>query len=217
MPSRKRAKGQERKAKRAEACSCPGACDHFDRTPGNWSPNDWDAAENLYDEFGFKANSLLADENGADRLWELVHQTYEKYHEFNDARKDDVFRRSVLAYGTELCVAKAKETDLTKEDYIKRVTPFYLMIITIEVRNKNNGMLDGGIASEIYDALMNRIVSPRDTIRFFHRRNTCACLQEVYYYLKENTQRTSICHNCINAAVMKEMKECEYCKKVYYC
>eukprot|EP00956_Cyclotella_meneghiniana_P012143 scaffold17228_cov49-Cyclotella_meneghiniana.AAC.8 len=179
MPSRKRAKGQERKAKRAEACSCPGACDHFDRTPGNWSPNDWDAAENLYDEFGFKANSLLADENGADRLWELVHQTYEKYHEFNDARKDDVFRRSVLAYGTELCVAKAKETDLTKEDYIKRVTPFYLMIITIEVRNKNNGMLDGGIASETLVHAFKKSITISRKIPSEHQSATTASMRQL--------------------------------------
>lgn len=73
------------------------------------------AAKKLPDEFGFKANTVVANIEDSNDLWELVHHTYNKYHEFTDVRKD-LFRRSALANGTELCIIAAVEID---DDWIR--------------------------------------------------------------------------------------------------
>eukprot|EP00956_Cyclotella_meneghiniana_P025212 scaffold52187_cov35-Cyclotella_meneghiniana.AAC.1 len=86
---------------------------------------------------------------------------------------------------------------------------------TIEVRDSHGGALSVSMASEL-QILANDTFSPRETIRFFHRRNSCDCLKELYYKLKENTARTSFCYNCFESVDIRKMSQCE-CKLVNYC
>eukprot|EP00956_Cyclotella_meneghiniana_P022780 scaffold43448_cov51-Cyclotella_meneghiniana.AAC.2 len=86
---------------------------------------------------------------------------------------------------------------------------------TIEVRDEYNGALDRKI--EITTSIFDIALCPRATIRFFHRRNSCDCLQEMYYNLKETTKRTSWCWNCEKVEDIKVFKECTFCKLANYC
>eukprot|EP00956_Cyclotella_meneghiniana_P042118 scaffold248363_cov77-Cyclotella_meneghiniana.AAC.1 len=124
MPSRKKAQGRARKAKQAAAArSNPFyQCHHFGQLM-DWSQDDHDAVDNLWDEYEAKYfDALKEDDNNiiALRQENATNVTYDKYNQLSDVRKD-LFRRIVLAAGTETCKVAAKEKDLTKESTIQCV------------------------------------------------------------------------------------------------
>ena len=147
MPSRKKAQGQARKAKRAaETQSTRGnltdaaaaCCKHLGQPTTNWSQDDWDAAVNFYDEYIDKYNYALETTGSSFGSVMVAQHTYSKYRQLNDARKN-AFRRIVIAGGTEDCVRAANEKDLTKETNMRGIFPHVTMVQIIEVRDKYNG------------------------------------------------------------------------------
>ena len=107
--------------------------------------------------------------------------------------------------------------DLTKEHHIEATTVFFFMIHLIEVRDKYNGSLDSSGVTEIVAQMPDIGTCPRQTFKFFHRRNSCNCLGKIYYRLKETTKRRSRCHYCEELVDIKEMSRCQDCKAVQYC
>eukprot|EP00956_Cyclotella_meneghiniana_P031740 scaffold84343_cov23-Cyclotella_meneghiniana.AAC.1 len=87
----------------------------------------------------------------------------------------------------------------------------------VEARDRYNGAWDANIHGEIWRSIIDTACCPRTAIRFYHRRNSCDCLQEMYYRLKETTHRTSWCWNCTKEVDIKMIKECEFCKITNYC
>ena len=128
-----------------------------------------------------------------------------------------MFRKVLLAAGTRTCVDADKEKDLTKETTLAGSYIYIIMIQTIEVRERYNRGLAHDIAREIATSLDDILFCPRQIIKFFHRRNSCACLQEIYYKLKETTKMTSFCFNCEKAVERKQLSRCENCNICQYC
>eukprot|EP00956_Cyclotella_meneghiniana_P005573 scaffold7169_cov76-Cyclotella_meneghiniana.AAC.5 len=145
-----------------------------------------------------------------------AHVTYDKYHQLSDARKE-LFRRIILAGGTQLCVDAARERDLTKPTTMEWMNFHPIMILTFEVRDKYDGAFDQNIDIEITASMNDVMFCPRQMVRFFHRRNSCDCLQDIYYKLKETTNKTSLCHNCSKVVEIKQLSRCDYCDIVQYC
>jgi hypothetical protein len=95
--------------------------------------------------------------------------------------------------------------------------PFAFMVQTIEVRNKYGGAWDECIQMETETPMAGLVCCPRETVKFFHRRNSCDCLQEIYYKLKERTKRVWVCAACQQVKDKKEIFECSCCKLITYC
>ena len=212
MPSRKKAQGQARKAKRAAEAHGDGMkkCDHLSHT-GNWSQDSWDVAKNLVEEFESMYYDIMSvDEEDCDNytcgIVNLADHTCDKYSQFNDEKKE-LFRKIILAEGTQACLDAANESDLAKADLIPGAFRYYILIHTLEVRDMNGHP----------NALDDVIRSPRQSVRYFHRRNSCDCLQEIYYKLKETTKRIAVCCNCKIIKDIREMSECEYCQMANFC
>eukprot|EP00956_Cyclotella_meneghiniana_P028286 scaffold65279_cov48-Cyclotella_meneghiniana.AAC.2 len=230
MPSRKKKQGRARKAKQAETRSsnpnnAASHCDHFECSRNsNWSQDDYAAAIKLSIEFSSKFNALVVGSSSSDlvrmakdhaRMVYLVDEVYQKYFQLSDGGKE-IFRNYILAYGTEVLVDKAKVIDLTKEPFII-INAYHtvFMIKTMEVRDSHNGAWDLTIARDIQQQTADAS-SPRETVRFFHRRNSCDCLKELYYKLKENTTRTLPCWNCNQWVDIKTTSQC-HCSVANYC
>eukprot|EP00956_Cyclotella_meneghiniana_P031146 scaffold80797_cov43-Cyclotella_meneghiniana.AAC.2 len=215
MPSRKKKQGQARKAKQAatrssNANNAASHCDHFDCSRNsNWSQDDYDAADKLSVEFNLNDADALGG-----RFLALIDSVYDEYFQFSDERKE-IFKQIMLAAGTKRCMSVAKQKDLTKETGIQRILHFVQIMQTIEVRDSHGGALSDSIMREI-QIIVDDTVSPRETVRFFHKRNSCDCLKELYYKLKENTKRTSFCFNCCESVDIRKMSQCE-CKIANYC
>eukprot|EP00956_Cyclotella_meneghiniana_P035628 scaffold116609_cov39-Cyclotella_meneghiniana.AAC.3 len=223
MPSRKKKQGRGRKAKQAEIRSSnpyhdsnSSNCDHLD-PDRNWLQRDFEAANKLRIKFESKYKAFFAGRK-ADfirSVLALIDFVYDEYFHFSEGGKE-IFKQLMLAAGTKYCISEAKQKDLTKENVIPRLFHFVRLMHTIEVRDNHGGALSDSIMDEIRN-LANDTVSPRETIRFFHRRNSCDCLKELYYKLKENTARMSLCYNCLESVDIRKMSQCSQCKLVNYC
>eukprot|EP00956_Cyclotella_meneghiniana_P034157 scaffold101981_cov24-Cyclotella_meneghiniana.AAC.2 len=218
MPSRKKAQGKARKAKQTQAAEAQSnICNDFSKRCNhlgerNWRGDDYDAAYSLSKEYIDKYNELMrVDDENLYEILRLAGDTYDKYHQLSDARKE-LFRKILLSIGTEHCFIVAKEKDLTKDSIVTGTVMFLVMIKTIEIRDEYNG---GYL--EIADSMYDQRDCPRQTIRFFHRRNSCDCLHEIYYKLKETTKKTSFCRNCEKVVEMKQLSRCDFCNLAQYC
>eukprot|EP00956_Cyclotella_meneghiniana_P031147 scaffold80797_cov43-Cyclotella_meneghiniana.AAC.3 len=227
MPSRKKKQGRARKTKQAEIRSINPShnshssnCDHLD-PDRNWLQRDFVAANNLRIEFESKHNAFFADRlctaAFVPSILALIEFVYDRYFQFSDGAKE-IFKQLMLADGTKRCINEAKQYDMNilKETTMPSVFYFAHMMQTIEVRDSYGGALSESIMGEI-QMLASDTVSSRETIRFFHRRNSCDCLKELYYKLKESTSRTSLCYNCFDSVDIRKMSQCGQCKLANYC
>eukprot|EP00956_Cyclotella_meneghiniana_P023145 scaffold44604_cov46-Cyclotella_meneghiniana.AAC.1 len=233
MPSRKKAQGKARRAKQANEnevngkfrkCTVKfsGGCRHLGEED-HWSQNDWDAANRLLNELVSlydtqTLHDFYTDDHYMKNVTIVTRNIYHKYRQFDDKVNGArlLFRELILAAGTEICTRAAKKKDLVKERCIGGSLLFYSMIQTIEVRDKYNGAYNERINFEIHYPL-NDLECPRETVRFFHRRNSCDCLKNIYYELKETTKRTAACWNCNESVELRQMSRCDGCDVAQYC
>lgn len=123
----------------------------------------------------------------------------------------------MIGFGTAWCLRRQKQPDSIVYDNAIIHIPI-CMIQTIEVRDqlcvKDYHAYTCFYA--IIDPLLDIVHCPRSTVKFFHRRNPCHCLHEIYYTLKETTERTALCFRCGSIAPIKQMYRCR-CKSIRYC
>ena len=243
MPSRKKAQGKVRKQKGVDQSSDPlnndadsqacarkekqrsnadsQACMHYGRQHmKDWSLDDVDAANKLANEFSLKCIiSLIATKDSKQALGNLDRLNHEVYHEYcqfnNNSKK--LFKEIMIVKGTTACIAAAKQTDLSKMPFLSGTLPYVCIILTIEARDRYNEVINNRVAGEVRTCLVDITHCPRETVRFFHRRNSCGCLKELYYKLKESTQRTAACWNCMNIVEIRKLSRCLHCKVAQYC
>jgi hypothetical protein len=160
--------------------------------------------------FQFMAEFIVLETNFCRELAELI---YEQYLRFND-EKQRIFREMIVAKGTEMTRRQANQCDLIEASSIVDAIPFAYMLTFIEIRDKysNTNITAFDIFNEILAVMDDIIFCPRETVRFFHRRNSCHCLKEIYYKLKDETKRTTYCANCHEIKSIKEMLQCKDCK-----
>jgi hypothetical protein len=217
MPSRKKAKGQARKAekekKQAEQAGAQrrASCKHF-IMPENATQDDVIAAHSLLREYFDKFDAIQdEDVNDVEAKTTIAFQTYFKYLQYSDVRKQ-VFQELILSLGTTECVKEANEKDLATYQFVMRAWPYVnLLSVIIQVLDKFQGPLDAHQVCEF-----NNVTCPCEMIRFFHRRNSCDCLHEIYYKLKDATTRTIACINCSKAVDVKKTFHCK-CEIAQYC
>jgi hypothetical protein len=147
MPSRKKAKGQARKANKErqqaeQAIAQQHASCMHSTILENATRDDFIAAHSLLKEYLDRLNATLED--GRDDINEAVAeldvQTYIKYFQYSDVRKQ-VFREAILSGGTRECVDEANEKDFTKMQDAMRAWHFVELLAYIEVRDKYPGTL----------------------------------------------------------------------------
>ena len=220
MPSRKKLQGQSRKAKRTHATTKanPARTCYHHCNVRNWSKSDADAVNKLAKEYGSKFEALHPENLSAYHVGmsTLVVGTYNKYQQFSESRKD-LLKRLMLACGTNACVRASSQRDLTKESSpIREALSFVLMMLEIEVRDKCDGLLNSVTAAEVRKSF-DDAVCPRETVRFFHKRNHCDCLKELYYKLKESTKRTAGCWHCHKVFDIRTLSRCKHCNVAQFC
>ena len=225
MPSRKKTQGKARKDKRAAQRSRTSpfefgaqGCRHREHEK-DWSWDDVDAANKLANEYASNINALDFDdyESFSRDMARVPNEFYDEYHKFNHDGQE-LFRKLMISSGTATVLARAKQIDLSKESNfdVQGTWPFTHIIQTIEVRDRHGGAFDQKIWNEIHRLLDDIVPCPRETVRFFHKRNSCDCLKELYYKLKESTKRTSYCWHCENVVDIRKLSRCE-CEAAQYC
>eukprot|EP00956_Cyclotella_meneghiniana_P012610 scaffold17919_cov48-Cyclotella_meneghiniana.AAC.2 len=160
MPSRKKERGRARRAaKKASVTSRSGNnhqnaasksdCDHLD-IGTNWQQGEYDLATNLAAAFELKYRALKTsdDGRGSYKSIQLVDGVYDKYFNFSDGGKE-LFRKIIIARGTEVLVNESKETEMIRYDGMFHHN---LLMKTIEVRDEYNGDLNLRIRGTLLQA-----------------------------------------------------------------
>ena len=214
MPSRKKLQGQSRMAKKAASATKHNLilqCDHIRfREEMKRSQEDWDAAMTCVDH-------LRASSKADDCMYAIANNTYDIYEQLSDDQKE-LFRKIAMSLGTDFCLDKAKVTGLSElHAGIAGVYDKIIMMLAIEVRERNDGAMNENVAGEIRRSFDDINWCPRETIRFLHKRIPCDCLKDIYYKLKESTQRTSYCCNCKKIVEIRKLSRCEGCNIAQYC
>ena len=145
----------------------------------------------------------------------MIFDTMKKYYQFSDTRKE-LFRLNMVSSGTAACVAEASRTDLTEEPCIMQAYPYVMMLHRVE-ESKEYNFANGVTAGESRKRLDDIVGCTRETVRFFHKRNSCDCLKQLYYMLKESTKRTAECWNCRNIVDIRKLSRCDGCSKAQFC
>lgn len=220
MPSRKKAQGRARRAEKAKQAAeiKRDTCRHS-KSNTRWNNNDW------ADEFLTEVDALIdyvcsGEYDGYsyyNQLARVANDMYTKHCQPFCERKIEIIREFMVSNGTRICVVESKKNDLTEASGIEMALPFAFMVQTIEVRNKHDGAFNEHIRLEIEVPLAGVISCPREIVKFFHRRNSCDCLQEIYYKLKETTKRVLVCGNCNEAKDKKDTFVCSSCHLAIYC
>eukprot|EP00956_Cyclotella_meneghiniana_P027719 scaffold62827_cov64-Cyclotella_meneghiniana.AAC.2 len=210
MPSRKKAKGKARKAKKQAAendlhtgTAAGSSCRHLaDHCP----PDDLNLCLNLVKEIDTEVITERLEARGRKKFGsiELLLIVSEIYEVLLRSGRDP----SSLQMATKMPLA----------------LPYLFMLVHMEVVERFNGVIHSihdeydmflKTHQELYD--LNMIACPREVVRYFHRLNSCSCLKEIYYHLKDNTKRTTYCSKCKKIKDIREMMVCSKCKVANYC
>jgi hypothetical protein len=90
-----------------------------------------------------------------------------------------------------------------------------MILMTVEKQEKLDGTFDT-FMMEITPTFEETTHCRLATVRFFHKRNTCKCLEEIYSKLKKTTVRKMRCYYCHELKDSSEVKLCSRCKFVPY-
>jgi hypothetical protein len=103
----------------------------------------------------------------------------------------DVFRQLALSKGVKM-ILDFKETGWTTQKRTECVYLLMPLLYAIDLVDRLNGECDGLTTTQ-----MNYLrASPREVVKFFHRRSACSCLKGFYYNLKDNTPKMILCQYC---------------------
>lgn len=236
MPSRKKAKGKARKAKKQAAendlhtgTAAGSSCRHLaDHCP----PDDLNLCLNLVKEIDTEVITERLEARGRKKfgsieLLLIVSEIYGKYRHtiFDDNRNKTACRQILLSHGTEVLLRSGRDpSSLQMATKMPLALPYLFMLVHMEVVERFNGVIHSihdeygmflKTHQELYD--LNMIACPREVVRYFHRHNSCSCLKEIYYHLKDNTKRTTYCSKCKKIKDIREMMVCSKCKVANYC
>ena len=132
---------------------------------------------------------------------------------FDDDRNKTACRQILLSHGTEVLLRSGRDpSSLQMATKMPLALPYLFMLVHMEVVERFNGVIHSihdeydmflKTHQELYD--LNMITCPREVVRYFHRHNSCSCLKEIYYHLKDNTKRTTYCSKCKKIKDIREM------------
>lgn len=92
---------------------------------------------------------LRASSQADDYMYAIANNTYDIYEQLSDDQKE-LFRKITMSLGPDFCLDKAKATDLSElPAVIAAVHDKIIMMLAIEVGERNDGAMNKNIASKI--------------------------------------------------------------------
>jgi len=228
MPSRKKSKGQARKA--AGAAASAGISSHKKRNQlsvnkclhGSHSAPPQGCSDEACGEF---IRTLYQGINGADvtglaridahhyvALNNALQLTHEK---FPEVMNNDINRNTVINHIT----SEGTNHLLMERPGLAR--PLVQWVMTLENYEKTKELHAGRAMTYSPEELMQVRDAmngcPRSVTEFFAKRISCSCLDDTYKEAKEHEPKVGICDHCNERVQSKSLSICSGCKMVQYC
>jgi len=230
MPSRKRAKGKERKLKnQARGRIVRSFSTADDDGWGDWGDmSQWEQSirnmerlecvgckhgcvipplEHPVYKFMNTIEEKCSDPDDQGYFLDAVKKTFENHHEvWKDAEMREMTIKILLNTGTNFILT----------NMIDSASKMTSAIILLE---RYTGV--GSFSSIIYRTLEDlgylRGAGDNDVIRFYHKRIPCSCLKKIYSDVRECQDRVSECFGCNQTIKRKTLVVCGGCKFAHYC
>jgi hypothetical protein len=245
MPSKKKARSKARRAKKEKArqqaagrtecinrSRAPGgaSCTHI-KLPDNRTLDDFQEACALFEDFvtmfefyhskmdealGVKGDIQMTRDIMATTALQLDRDILPKCLFLLNNESKDVFQQLVISKGIQL-ILSIQDAGVDFIQFASITTPaigdlaiFLLPLISLITCIENGG------GDPSYSQVNHTYASPREVIKMFHRRSSCSCLKGLYYNLKDNTPKKTVCNGCNEISNAKNIFECD-CKNRIYC
>ena len=214
MPSRKRNKGKERKAKKEAGKgawwrlwtieSKTVACNHGGEVP----PHDHTVYRfmNTIDE-EWKNNSLVA----------AMRNSFSKHPEvWNNDEHRQMTIGILLRMGTNMMLHRANEDKYKFQ--VSLVVTIAQAILLLECYGDKGNFED---AYNLADMKVHRSLpghsGERDALKFYSKRLACTCLKEKYKLARRTLPKLGMCEHCENFMQREHLMTCGRCKVPRYC
>ena len=235
MPSRKRNKGKERKAKKAEQ--------KVERIENEkmvvhkrWQG--WARGENMLDNGSIITQcnhgcalmiphdnnhpvSSFIDAFSMNRFLEPVkhisdnlRDTFNTYPEvWNDDSHRKMARGSLLRIGTNMILGKVPLSGMPKD--------IAYAVVVLE-NYDGSGVIDStfnsfAVASKYRDLRCGESFSVRDELKIYRKRITCSCLKKMHLEVRKTFPKLGICKNCQQEKDRTLLSVCSKCRVSQYC
>ena len=222
MPSRKRNKGKERKAKKAEMIEIKRA-----GIRSMWMG--WARGENVLDSgrvitqcnHGCDLN-IPDDNHPVTRFMDALNTVDNLADTFvthlavwNDDRHRKMTRDLMLGSGTTMT--------LSNKVNVLRVSNMACVIMVLE-NYGGSGDIDSTINSRVVVTKIRDLGvgnggsgSLRDVLKFYRKRTTCKCLKERHLHARQTLPKLGVCRYCTEFKERSSLMVCSRCRIDHYC
>jgi len=227
MPSRKRAKGKERKLKQqarqsVSSSSPPPAvgngislpeqniprvakihaeCLHGALIPPRGHP--------VYEFINTFREGCVFEDGNINIAGDMVDAVYETFEKHEDVWKDSTLRTMainiILRIGTDLIIDR------------NLFARFNCIAIVFLENYDGEDKLDSAVSKATEDLTYLLCAEEREIVHFYRKRIPCSCLDKLYSEIKKIEDRGSRCFHCKQTVKSKDIKTCSRCKFVQYC
>lgn len=229
MPSKKKVRG--RKARQSKAAATVSVeevnthrepeCKHF-AAPDHRTKDDILQCKAVFDGLRDKFHShfVTSTLEGAALpstvLGEIIDEVKEEYNDtvFSIAKRRELCRADLISLGTGDCLKLLQADESTNIIY-----SWFCTLLAATHKALHHCETGFGIGSVVdLDIFISESVeSPRELVRYFHRNNSCQCLQKLHDKLKASTERRAHCFRCHVFKEIKYIFRCSRCDLAQYC
>ena len=181
----------------------------------NCTDEQWGAAQELVNILNFTYASFLErhGQHNPNFLTEAVFEFGKQYGSvFSLPKLKVAFLKALLCRGSD---------DASRMDNEDQELHFHfgccLFACAYKLVDKYDGVVSTESSRNIEIFKRDIMHCPREIVRFYHKHNSCNCLETLYSKLKKTTDRTTNCFGCGVIKDFREIKECSGCKVAQYC
>ena len=216
MPSRKRTKGKERKAKKAEV-----AAESHRRKWLGWALGyDIDKKKVVYCDHGCNI-TIPDDAHPVSKFLDTYFSTGDLENVFQthtQLRKNDSDRNLTI----NLLESVAMTNLIHPEDgHVAFVVNIAFAIVVLENCDETDDfysvLCKQAVATKVRDFIYGYVDNERDLLKFFHKRTACSCLKERYSVVRKIFPKLGKCSHCKVVKARSLLMVCGRCKIDQYC
>ena len=232
MPSRKRDKGKERKAKKAEQ-EAKEVESRIGMARENWQG--WARGEDMYELDKWRVITkcnhgcalMIRDDNNhpvtnfIDAFFmncffnegtHIVDNLRNTFHKYPEVWNTDLYRKMtrdlMLKIGTNLILGNK----------VKHSVPRNIAYVVMLLENyAGSGHIDSTMNGRDVLSKMRDICSLRDLLKIYRKRTTCSCLKKMHLETRKTQPKIGACYNCRKKKDRTLLSVCSKCRVSHYC
>lgn len=205
MPSRKRNKGKERKAKKEEQKS-------KERVWQSWAFGECKHGKNVLTTEGHPVTKYIDLFCSGESLYDRRTDMLQYPEVYNNASYRKMASDILVSMGTNF---------LRTDCNVNACKELARAILVLENYNEadsiDSASMNRVVATKIRELWCETITSKRDILKFFSKRIACSCLKDMYSHARQNIPKLGECFWCDEIEERSSLMVCGRCRISHYC